>query len=52
MLANPDINKISMEKYKREILQTFIRYFLLFVTISLNPVYLEVIATIHIISGC
>ena len=51
VLANPDFNNLPIEKYKREMLQTFMSKICLFVTISLTLIYLEVIANIYIIGG-
>ena len=51
ILANTDFNNISIDNYKREILQIFISAFFVFVTSSLPLVYLEVISKIYIISS-
>ena len=47
MLDNPDYNNISIEKYKQEILTTFMVALREYVTRSLNLLYMEVIDNIQ-----
>ena len=47
MLYNPEYNNISIDNYWCEILQKFMLALFVYVTRSLNLVYLEVIATIQ-----
>ena len=47
MLDIPEYNTISIDSYYQEISQIFMLSLHLFVTNSLNPVYLEVISNIE-----
>ena len=47
MLDHPDFNNISIDSYKREILNTFMLALHVYVACSLNIVYMEVIANIQ-----
>ena len=47
MSANHDLNNISIDNYKQEILQTCISAFCIFVSSSFTLVYAEVIAKIY-----
>ena len=47
MLAHTDFNKISIDNYKQESLPIFMLEDCVYVTCSLNPLYVEVIANIQ-----
>ena len=51
MLSNTGLNNISIDNYKREILQIFMSAFCLFFKSPLTLVYLEVIANICMVSS-